>query len=236
MQNQLKSRAISITRRSLAYMATGAAALMAGLAPANAETYKLTVATGHPPIIPWVKVLDEFYLPEVNRLLEERGSEDRVEWNPAYGGSLAKIGGVLEAVEQGIADVGIVGAVFEPSILPLQIVSYYTPFVSGDISTVVEVVDEMHAEVPAMAKAWDDFNQVYLTGIGVDNFNLFTKEKVTSLEELNGKKIGGAGPNLNWIEGYGASGVQIDLTTIYNDLQTGIYDGVLLFPSSAAAI
>ena len=203
---------------------------------ATAETIPLTVATGHPPVIPWVGELDSFYLPEVNRLLAERGSEHSVAWNPAYGGSLAKIGGVLEAIEQGIADVGIVGAVFEPSNLPLQIVSYYAPFVSGDIATVVEIVDEMHDEIPEMRDAWTDYDQVYLTGIGVDNFNLFTKEPIEDLSDLEGLRIGGAGPNLNWIEGYGATGIQIDLTTIYNDLQTGIYDGVLLFPSSAAAI
>lgn len=203
---------------------------------ASAKTFTVTVATGHPSIIPWVKLLNSYFIPDVDKRLAISGGNYKILWRKAYGGTVAKIGGVLEAIEQGVADLGIVGAVFEPANLPLQIVSYYTPFATTKITTAVEVIDEMHHKVPALKKTWDKYNQVYLTGLGVDNFNLFTKKPIKSLKDIKGMKIGGAGPNLNWLRGAGVVGVQIDLTTIYNDLATGIYDGVLLFPSSAAAI
>ena len=38
------------------------------IAPASAQTvHRLTAAAGHPPVFLWIKLLDEFYLPEVDR-------------------------------------------------------------------------------------------------------------------------------------------------------------------------
>lgn len=221
-----------ITRVTLASIAM--VVMMA--ATVHAKTIQMTIITGHPPVIPWVKMLDEYFVPEVNKRLLAAGGSYEINWKKGYGGTIAKIGTELEAIEHGVVDMGIVGAVFEPANLPLQIVSYYTPFATGSIAAAVEVIDEMHSKVPAMMKAWDSFNQVYLTGIGVDDFNLFTKKPIKSLKELKGLKIGGAGPNLNWLRGLEVAGVQIDLTTIYNDLSVGIYHGVLLFPSSGSSI
>lgn len=203
---------------------------------ATAKTFSITIAAGLQPISPWVRMIDERFIPEVDKLLAQAGGKYKIKWKRAYGGTVAKVGGVLEAVEQGIADMGFVGAVFEPANLPLQNVTYYTPFATTDIVTAVEVVDELHYKIPAMMKTWDNFNQVYLTGCGVGNFDLYTKKPVKSIKDLQGIKIGGAGPNLNWLRGTGVTGVQIDLTTLYNDLATGIYDGVLLPAALAATI
>ena len=41
--------------------------------------------------------------------MAEMGGEDKIVWNQAYGGTLAKLGGCLEAIEAGIADMGLVG-------------------------------------------------------------------------------------------------------------------------------
>ncbi|MEM8664937.1 MAG: TRAP transporter substrate-binding protein DctP, partial [Pseudomonadota bacterium] len=45
-------------------------------------------------------------------------------------------------------------------------------------------------------------------------------------------KIGGAGPNLPWLEFAGAVPVQSTLPDGYLALQTGVYDGWLMFPSA----
>ena len=45
-------------------------------------------------------------------------------------------------------------------------------------------------------------------------------------------KIAGAGPNLPWLEFGGAIPVQSALPDGYLSMQTGVYDGWLMFPSA----
>ena len=62
---------------------------------------------------------------------------------------------------------------------------------------------------------------------------LLTSFAVTSLEDLRGRKIAAPGAAVNWLEGTGAVGVAGNLTTYYNELSTGVYEGVLVFASAA---
>jgi len=122
----------------LLIMVVLAVILTVPIAPAQAKTYKLTSAAGHPPIFLWVTLTRDFFIPEVDRRLAEAGGKDKIIWNQAYGGTVAKLGGVLEAVEEGIVDIGFVGTIFEAPKMPLHNVSYMTPFGSGDIFKVVD--------------------------------------------------------------------------------------------------
>ena len=210
-------------------------AAVAGFTPlARASSVSITVATGHPPVIPWVRVLNDYFIPEVDRRAAAAGHT--INWNRAYGGTVVKIGGELEAVQKGIVDMSIVGAPFHPNKLSLLNVAYYTPFAALLVKDAVEVMDSIYPLAPGMRKLWEDHQQVYLNGIGTDNFNLYTKRPVRQMRDLAGMKIGGAGPNLNWLKGSGAAGVVVTPPTIYNDLQNGIYDGVLLGGSQATAL
>ncbi|SLN76314.1 C4-dicarboxylate TRAP transporter substrate-binding protein [Oceanibacterium hippocampi] len=214
------------------------AALGAGLAfaaaPASAETYKLTAAAGHPPVFLWVKLLSEFYIPEVDKRLAAAGA-DKIEWTEAYGGTVAKIGGVLEAIEEGVVDIGFVGTIFEAPKMPLQNVSYVCPFGSADIATVSGAIVKLQSEIPAMADSWTRYNQVYLGGAALDSYHLFTNFPVTSVADLAGKKILAPGPSANWVKDTGAVAVAGNLKTYYNDIKTGVADGVLTFTTGAWA-
>jgi TRAP-type C4-dicarboxylate transport system substrate-binding protein len=163
------------------------------------------------------------------------GTDYVIEWNEFYGGSLAPVGGELEALEAGLADVGIVPTVFEPSNLPLQNVTYLTPFGATDPTVVSEVMNELHETIPAMIEAWDRFDIEYLgAGFALDNYMLMTTFPLSSLADLRGRRIGAPGPAVNWLDGTGAVGVSGNLTTYYNDIQTGVYEGVIVFPTAAA--
>lgn len=71
---------------------------VAGLSGAQAQqTIRLTAAGGHPPVFLWVKLLDEFYIPEVDRRLAAAGGKHKVEWTKAWGGTLIKIGSESKA-------------------------------------------------------------------------------------------------------------------------------------------
>ncbi|MEQ9814455.1 MAG: C4-dicarboxylate TRAP transporter substrate-binding protein [Azospirillaceae bacterium] len=214
-------------------LATSLAVALAAPAAAGAETITINVVNGHPPIFLWVKHLSETLIPTVDAALE--GTEYEIEWNEYYGGELAAVGGELEALEDGLADIGVVPTVFEPSALPLQNVTYVTPFGSPSPELVLEVIDNLHGTVPGMIESWETYGLEYLGGgFALDNYLLMTSFPVESLADLEGRRIGAPGPAVNWLEGTGAVGVSGNLTTYYNDIQTGVFEGVIVFPTAAA--
>jgi TRAP-type C4-dicarboxylate transport system substrate-binding protein len=220
-------RAGAFTRGLVLATALGAAV------PVAAEEIDATVVAGHPPVFLWVKTLTEAFIPAVDQALE--GSGHSINWTEAYGGTLAKVGGELEAIEAGLAQVAIVSSLFEPSLLPLQNITYVTPFGSQNVDIVFDTVDRMHDEIPAMRAAWERYDMEYLGGgFGLEDYMLMTNFPVDSLDDLEGRKINAPGPAVNWLEGTGAVGVSGNLTTYYNDLQTGVTEGVVVFPTAAA--
>lgn len=210
-------------------------ALATGLAgPALAdETIDITLVNGHPPIFLWVKHLTETFIPTVNAALA--GSGYSINWTEAYGGTLAAVGGELDAIEDGLAEVAIVPTVFLPTKLPLQNVTYNTPFGPADPALVMEVMDSLHDTIPGMSESWHAYDAEYLGGgFALDNYLLMTNFPVRSIDDLAGHRIAAPGPAVNWLEGTGAVGVAGNLTTYYNDIQTGVFDGVIVFATAAA--
>lgn len=209
-----------------------AAVLGALAAPSFAESYTATIAAGHPPVFRWVKMFDEAFIPAVTEALE--GSGHSIDFFPQYGGSIAKVGEELEAIEAGLAELGTCQALFDPSKLAEQNVTYYTPFVSDDVRTVSELMNRLQLEDPRLQQAYADNGVVYLGGpIAIDDYLLMTDFPVESLADLDGRKIGAPGAALNWLSGTGAVGVSGNLTTYYNEIKTGVFDGVIVFASAA---
>jgi len=208
------------------------AAMSFGQARAE-ETIDMTVTAGHPPVFLWVQLLDGFFLPEVDRRLAASGGNVKVNWTKAYGGTLAKIGGELDAIRDGISDVGFVGTIFHAPQMPLQNVSYFAPFGSSDVGTVSNIIADLQSEIPEMKAAWTKNNQVYLGGAALDTYHLFTNFPVNSLEDLKGKRIMAPGPSANWINGTGAVAVASSLPEYYNNIKTGVADGVVTFTTGA---
>ena len=210
-----------------------ATAVLAGASlTARAETVDITLAAGHPPVFRWVKHASQTFIPTVNKSLE--GSGITVNWSEQYGGSIAKVGGVLEAVEEGLAEVGLVSSLFEAAKLAPQNVTYFTPFVSSNATAISELMDKLHEENAELRKSWEENNLEYLgAAIGIDDYLLMTTFPVNSLDDLKGKKIGAPGPAVNWLKGTGAIGVSGNLTTYYNEISTGVYDGVIVFATAA---
>lgn len=216
------------TRRCV--LAALAAALFAGAAPASAQqTIKMTVSAGHPPAFLWVRLLDEFFIPEVDKRLAAAGGRHRVEWTKAWGGTLAKVGQESVAIKDGISDLGFVGTLFEAARFPLQNVSYFTPFITEDIFLVSRVVADLQGRVPQMNDAWAKNNLVYLAGASLDAYHLFSNFPLRSIDDLKGRKISAPGPSANWIKGTGAVAVAGNLTTYYEDIKSGVSEGALAF-------
>ncbi|WP_323765351.1 C4-dicarboxylate TRAP transporter substrate-binding protein [Marinovum sp.] len=199
------------------------------------ETIKAVVIDGYPARALWVQEFTNFFIPEVDKRLAEAGNY-QMDWQESYGGTIVKPKGVLEGIKLGLGDIGIVTTIFHNSKLPSQALSAATPFVSSDARAVAKAVDEIAKEFPAMQAEFEKQNQVYLaTGVVLDTYQIFSREPVETLADIEGEKVAGAGMNLRYLEGIeGAAGVRGGLTDFYNMVQTGLVDHAMLWPEAAA--
>jgi len=211
------------------------AALLGALTlPAAAvETINLTIASSHPLTIPWVGPLKTIVVDQSNARLEAMGSNYRINWTEAFGGSLYGFNDTLEAVADGLTDMGWIGSLFEPAKLPLQNIMYSTPFATTDVNKTVAVMNALNQKSDAMKAEWAANNVVFLGVCVSDGYHLFTKQPINSIDDLKGLKILGAASSAPWLEGTGATLVATGLPAQYSQLQTGVGDGTLLIATGA---
>lgn len=209
----------------------GVMTLSAGL-PAMADTWNFTVIAGHPPLTKGVSAISSHFVPEVSKRVAELGHT--INWTEAYAGAVAPPTGVLEAVESGVAEFGYVPQLFEGDKLPLDQITYITPFGTADLIKVMGVIDQLYAEIPEMSAAWADNGQMVLAPVGIDTYHFVTNFPIEKVSDLDGHKIGTAGLALNWLKGVDAIPVAGSLPDFYNSMSTGLYDGVMTFESVIA--
>jgi len=203
-------------------------------APVRAETIRLTAVSGYSPVASWVHMFKTYFIPEVDRRLKAAGGKHKIVWTEGFSGTVVKPRGEFEAIESGIGDIGIVVSAFHVDKVPLYNIAFATPFVSHDLLLVVRTIDELTGKFPQMRKGWEKYNQVYLAATGtVDTYQIVTDKPVRSLSDFKGMKIGGAGPNLLWLEGIGAIGVNSTLAEWYNGIKNGIYQGCIVWAEAA---
>lgn len=221
-------------RRTFVFTATAAFIAALAHAPAAAQqVIKMTAAAGHPPVFLWVKTADEVFIPEVDKRLAAAGGKFKIEWTKAWGGTLLKLGSESKGVADGVADFAIVSTIFEAAKFPLQNISYYTPFGSDDIALVSKSVNDLQTTVPAMGDAWTKNGLVYLGGMALDSYHVWSKFPITKLEDLQGKKLSAPGPAANWIRGTSAVAVGGTLNSYYEDIKSGVSDGAVVFTTGA---
>lgn len=212
-------------------VATVVASICASTA-ASADSFTLRIASGHPKgPAPYVTAMSDFFVKEVKRRVAEETSH-KVEFIEAYGGSLAGVAETLELVQSGVIDFGGYCVCFEPAKLFLHNFPYYEPFGPQSSTDAIKAARMVYDEVPWLSEVMEkDYNQKLL-GLGAwDNYHLGTKMEWTKVEDLKGVKIGGAGPNLPWLEYAGAIPVQSTLPEGYMAMKTGVYDGWLMTPA-----
>ena len=201
---------------------TGALALPA----AAQEVIPLTIASSHPTAIPWVGMMQTHFMARTDEILAEAGDYE-IDWQEAFGGQLYKANATLSSVEEGITDVGWVFSLLEGGQLPLSQVGSYTPFATNNPPVQLEVMGELLEKDANFRDEWDQYNLVVLGLTGTDSYDIYTKEPIGSIADLDGMKISAPGALANWLRGTGANAVDGSLTTYYTDIQTGVSDGVL---------
>jgi len=206
---------------------------MAGLA-STAEAQQrisVTIASSHPTANIWVWAMKNVFQPEVDRLLRERGNKYAINWRESYGGTLYKFTDTRAAVSDGIADIGMVGTVWEGAAMPLQNVTYFSPFATDNHELLIEVFDKLTAELPELKASWDAQNMVYLSSLITDSYDIYATFPVTKLEDLQNRRLNAPGTAANWLQGTGSTPVDGALTTYYTNIQTGVTQGALSFAS-----
>jgi TRAP-type C4-dicarboxylate transport system substrate-binding protein len=199
---------------------------------ADKETIQLRIGAGHTPESgQWIRTVNDFFMPEVNRRLANTKYE--IKWITGWGGSIAKLGEVLEAIESNLLDLGYIVYVFEPSKLMLQGMTYRMPFQSGDPILVSKATTYVYNKYPQFKRDFLKYNQIPLAVSVSDPYNLFSKTPIKSHKDVANMKIGAAGANLSWLKNTGSVPVQTNLNECYTSLQTGVY-GATIQPTGAS--
>lgn len=191
----------------------------------------VNIGSSHPTSNIWAYAMKATFQPEVDRILKEGGAKYEVRWRENYGGTLYKFTDTRNAVRDGIVDVGMVGTVWENSAMPLQNVTYFTPFATTNHEQLIEVFDKLNATVPALRDSWAAQNMVPLSSLITDSYDIYATFPMKDLAALKNKRINAPGTSANWLRDTGATPVDGALTTYYTNIQTGVTDGTLSFAS-----
>ena len=210
-------------------------AALAGTAVAAPKTISLTAVDGYPPRALQVRTFIVYYIPEVDKRLAKSGNY-KIRWNQAFSGQIVKVKHVITGMQKGLGDIGVVTSVFHQDKVPMQAVAYVAPFVTSDAVLLSRTVDELSEQFPAMKQAWLKFNQVLLTSFSViDSYQMFFSKKVTKLSDFKGLKIAGAGINMRYLTGTGATPMIGSMAHYYTKFRTGTIDGSMLWTDAAIA-
>ncbi|SFQ67158.1 TRAP-type C4-dicarboxylate transport system, substrate-binding protein [Roseivivax halotolerans] len=210
---------------------TTTAAVLVGGAVSAQEQITVNIGSSHPEQNIWVYAMKNTFQPEVNRILAENGNEYEVNWVESYAGTLYKFTDTREAVMDGIVDVGMVGTVWEGANMPLQNVTYFTPFATEDHRMIIEIFDDLSENLPELKDSWSENGMVHLSSLITDSYDIYATFPVTSMEDLQNRKLNAPGTSANWLRETGATPVDGALTTYYTNIQTGVTEGTLSFAS-----
>lgn len=221
------------TRRQVcAMIGATAPALLGGRAMAQ-DTINLTISSSHPTVIAWVTPLKTVLVERSNQLLEERGSDYRINWTEAFGGALYDFNDTLEAVSQQLTDMGWIGSIWEPATLPLQNIMYSVPFTTQTVGQAINTMNRLNDTEPAMQAEWTGQNVTFFGSCVSDGYHLFTKKPIAQLSDLEGVKLLGVPVCAPWVEPLGATLVNTGIPAMYGQLQTGVGDGTILIGTGA---
>jgi TRAP-type C4-dicarboxylate transport system substrate-binding protein len=222
---------MKLWKRGLVVGVVAFSAALASSAALAQQRITVSIGSSHPTANIWAWAMKNVFQPEVDRLLKEQGGKYVINWREAYGGTLYKFSDTRAAVRDGIVDIGMVGTVWEGSAMPLQNVTYYSPFATTDHELLIQIFDKLNEEVAELKDSWTRQNMVHLSSLITDSYDIYATRPVNKLEDLQNRRINAPGTSANWLHGTGATPVDGALTTYYTNIQTGVTEGALSFAS-----
>jgi TRAP-type C4-dicarboxylate transport system substrate-binding protein len=153
----------------------------------------------------------------------------RVKFQYYWGGTLAKAGEEYQAIQKGVADIGVVGYGFHPSEFRAATFFYVVPFSPSDPITYHKVVESFFHEVPTFREEVGRYNMRFLYPNYTDSYELNTLKPVRTLEDMKGLKISAFGAYLpRIVNASGATATTTPMVDRAMNLQTRVIDGQVL--------
>jgi len=202
---------------------------LAAVGPASAgSTETFTVISGLPGGHPAVRIFREHFRKALEQQLAAAGDGVKIKWRPAYDGIIAKYGEVLEAVADGVGEIGIIAVDNETQRLPLQDISFHLPFVTTQCTIAAGAYHDLHKRNIEMNKPWHEMRQIYLANITTDGYGLFTGQKIKQIADLRGLTLGVAVRIEPWLSGLAAKPFRMPLSQIGGAFEAQAVDGAIL--------
>jgi TRAP-type C4-dicarboxylate transport system substrate-binding protein len=89
-------------------------------------------------------------------------------------------------------------------------------------------MSDLVKKYPVLSEQWANHKLVFLTTAGsIDTYQVLTNYEVKTLDDFKGRKIAGVGLNLRFLTGLDAAPVNSGISDWYNNLATGLVDGVI---------
>lgn len=212
------------------------AAVIAGsfAASAQAANYTLRMGGGHTTGLTYVGAYDSFFADEVTKRVKEKTGHN-IRFIKAWGGSVAKVDGAVEAVQKGTLDIGLSPIGFEQHRTALLNYSAYMPFTSDDPVLQNKVAMRMLKEVPALQDSMKQYNARVLSQMVSEAYGVTSTFNWNSVAELKGKRIAMTGTNAPVYLPTGAVPVMLGIGEHYQGLQNGLVEGSLFYISGMEA-
>jgi len=200
------------------------------------ENITLTIGAGHPAggAITYANRLESWFVPTLKERVEAE-TDHTLEVVEAYGGAIAPLAEVLGATQSGLLDIGAIIYPFEPSALALHNLEMKIPFSSPDPEIAIKAMRAVYDEIPYMGQMLEDEHNQKVLGLWTTgSYHLVTTFQWDGFDDLSGRTLTAAGPNLPWITAAGVNPVQGSLGEWYTGLETGVIDGAVMFPEATA--
>jgi TRAP-type C4-dicarboxylate transport system substrate-binding protein len=217
--------------RTSTLAAAAAAALLAAVAPPPAAAQQATTLRLHTFLPPVANPPKTFLIPWIERVEKAAAGKLKVQpfWAMQLGGKEVQL---LDQARDGVVDIVWTLPGFTPGRMP-RVEPFELPFVHKDpVSSALALQDY---QAKHLATDLRDYHPLLLnTHAG---FLLQTREPITRMSDLRGKKIRGAARASVWLlEAIGATGVGLPLNEIPQALSTGVIDGAFLPYEIAPAV
>jgi C4-dicarboxylate-binding protein DctP len=210
---------------------TVAAVALLNVGPSYAGKITLKIASGHNASWHFIQLTQQYFMPEVKKRVKER-TQHEIEWVEGFASAMVKPTEVLEGLQSGIVDVGIYCICHEGQKLALGNFPMYLPFGPADASTSVASTRKVYEEIPQLKQIYEkSYGQKLLSLVAFDTYILMSRFPVQGPADVKGKKIGGAGPNMFWVENAGAQVLSVTGPEVYTSFQSGLMDAVIGFVS-----
>lgn len=186
---------------------------------AAAETYNANSFL--PPTHPQGKVLIDYAADVL------AATDGRVNFKVYTGGSLMPAREGLQALEQGIAQIGYVAGTYTPNELPLANVLADLAFNTPDMMVAAFAYTEVNLTNPQLQQEWLSKNIVFGIGHSTDSYRFICKGEASNINFLKGKKVRTPGGLWSRFAEYvGAVPVNVPASEMFTGLERGLLDCV----------